>query len=519
METNQVLLWIVVLSVGSIIVQLLRLPNQKNKLGILAFPIIVLVLTGIFFLVQPDSAGWWSGLVCLLLLIVPSLGLRWLGRLVRRGQYQKAVALASFVRWLHPFSGGWQLPQIFQALHLLQQGELAPAEEIITKYRLSQSVWADVAWALFLLASRRYAELLAWLKEDIGLERLTQRPDLIRPYLSALAEKGDIEAMVAEYFRLKGSLKHQAYTAHLLLLRLSLFAYTKRLAIVERILNEYLADIPTDMQRYWRATAMSWSAEDAQVVFRQLEHSQIYALRVGAASRLADAASEKPVQLTVECSQMLADEEKEVEESLHIKASSKAFRGERKPWVSWFLILAMVGSFVVFELLPGGEYSPDHLFKMGAMVSRPYLNGEWWRLLTSLFLHLGWLHLVFNAYALLLLGPFVERKLRIWRFVFLYFFCGILAMWISALTSVPRLIIGASGSIMGLLGATGAIMLQQFRKRRSSVTRKFLWNVLLVLVLQTTFDILTPNVSMTAHLSGFFAGFLVALLFLNLAGD
>jgi hypothetical protein len=100
METNQVLLWIVVLSVGSIIVQLLRLPNQKNKLGILAFPIIVLVLTGIFFLVQPESAGWWSGLVCLLLLIVPSLGLRWLARLVRRGQYQKAVALASFFRWV-----------------------------------------------------------------------------------------------------------------------------------------------------------------------------------------------------------------------------------------------------------------------------------------------------------------------------------------------------------------------------------------------------------------------------------
>jgi hypothetical protein len=168
---------------------------------------------------------------------------------------------------------------------------LAPAEEIITKYRLSQSVWADVAWALFLLASRRYTELLTWLKEDIGLERLTQRPDLIRPYLSALAEKGDIEAMVAEYFRLKGALKHQAYASHMLLLRLSLFAYTKRLAIVERILNEYLADIPTDMQRYWRATAMSWSAEDAQVVFKQLEHSQIYALRVGAASRLADAAA------------------------------------------------------------------------------------------------------------------------------------------------------------------------------------------------------------------------------------
>jgi rhomboid protease GluP len=513
MEINLMLFWVVVLSTAVGSMRMLRFPAGKTRNVNLAICFFVLGFAGVCLAIRPNQAGFWSGLAWALLIVVPGMGQRLLSRLVRRGLYRKAETIAGFICWLRPFSGYREQPGIFRLLQIIQDGNLEQAEAILAARRLRQSEWGDVARALFLQSSRRNDELLSWLKTDIGLDRLAKRPDLIRYYLCALAECKDVGAMVAEYFRLKKFLKHPVYAAHLNMVHMLLFSYTKRLDVLEQILHEYFADTPADVQLYWRATAMPWVSEEAQEIFRKLEGSSFYSVRAGAESRLADAGGEKPVQLANEWMQLLAAEAKEVEESLRVKADRRAFAGKRKPWGSWLLVLAVVAVFIGFEFIPGGENDPDRLYRLGAMVSRPYLNGEWWRLFTSLFLHLGWLHLIFNAYALLLIGPFAERRLQTWRFLFLYFFCGMLAMWISASTSEMILLVGASGSIMGLLGASGGVMLQQFRKKKSPVAKKFFLNVLFVLVLQTTFDIFTPNVSLTAHISGFSAGFLLALLF------
>jgi rhomboid protease GluP len=71
-------------------------------------------------------------------------------------------------------------------------------------------------------------------------------------------------------------------------------------------------------------------------------------------------------------------------------------------------------------------------------------------------------------------------------------------------------VVGASGSIFGLIGASAAVLLLGWIRHRALVARRRLVSMLLIIVLQMVFDLMTPQVSFTAHLSGAVFGFLIA---------
>ena len=75
-----------------------------------------------------------------------------------------------------------------------------------------------------------------------------------------------------------------------------------------------------------------------------------------------------------------------------------------------------------------------------------------------------------------------------------------------------QLTVGASGCVMGLVGATGALMLRGWLRERALTARKRLVLMLAILAMQTLFDALVPQVSMTAHLSGAGIGFALGML-------
>lgn len=136
------------------------------------------------------------------------------------------------------------------------------------------------------------------------------------------------------------------------------------------------------------------------------------------------------------------------------------------------------------------------------------LGGEWWRLLTSGFLHANILHVGFNVLLLWLLGAKLEQRLGLGRFAVLYV-AALLAGSLGALLASPRApTIGASGAVFGLMGAH--LMLQRAaggRARDSGVVG------LLVLNLITTF--LVPNISIGGHIGGLAGGLAASWILLT----
>jgi membrane associated rhomboid family serine protease len=136
-------------------------------------------------------------------------------------------------------------------------------------------------------------------------------------------------------------------------------------------------------------------------------------------------------------------------------------------------------------------------------------QGDYWRLLTPIFLHLGFSHLIFNSFSLFLLGPGAERILSSYKFILFYLTCGLLGNIVTFLThSSFYSHVGASGAIFGLLGFYLYLVIKQ--KHMLSKSNQQIIVVFLIIGLLS--GLLTPGTNNTAHFGGGIAGFLLAFL-------
>jgi len=135
--------------------------------------------------------------------------------------------------------------------------------------------------------------------------------------------------------------------------------------------------------------------------------------------------------------------------------------------------------------------------------------GEWYRVITSGFLHYGFVHLGFNMYALWLLGPAFERSLGRLRFAFFYFAAVISGSFGAMLWTPDGLTVGASGAIFGLLGLATVAQ----RSSGYSIWRSGLG---MVLLLNFVLTFAVSSISVGGHLGGFVSGLMVGWLLFEL---
>ncbi len=132
---------------------------------------------------------------------------------------------------------------------------------------------------------------------------------------------------------------------------------------------------------------------------------------------------------------------------------------------------------------------------------------QWYRLLTSAFLHGSFLHIAFNMYVLFALGPTLERILGHVRFTALYLLSAlggaVASYFFSDITTVS---VGASGAIFGLMGA----LVVAGRRLRYDVTQ-----VLVLLGINVVIGFLAPGIDWRAHLGGLVTGAVVAAILVH----
>ncbi|MCG7406047.1 rhomboid family intramembrane serine protease [Paenibacillus sp. ACRRX] len=173
--------------------------------------------------------------------------------------------------------------------------------------------------------------------------------------------------------------------------------------------------------------------------------------------------------------------------------------------VTTLLLLANIIMFIVLAI-SGGSKDGETLLRFGAMwKEEPYVH-ETWRMFTSMFLHIGFDHLLFNMFALYVFAPPIEQALGSFKYAVLYLASGVLGSAVSVwLSEWGTLSAGASGAIYGLYGAYFFIALFQ-RWALDEASRKTLYIILGLGIIQS---FLMSNVSWSAHLGGLAAGFVV----------
>lgn len=191
---------------------------------------------------------------------------------------------------------------------------------------------------------------------------------------------------------------------------------------------------------------------------------------------------------------------------------SRPFAIRLSPAVAAILVLN-IAAFAA-EIILGGPSDGRALDRLGWLDTDSVIYAhQYWRLLSALFLHYGAVHLIVNMFALLILGPALEREIGGIAFIICYLLSGLgssltvvlLAKW-RPLSAVQ--LVGASGCIMGVVGVWAGVLL---RYRHLPIAAQRLRNIIMIVALQIIFDLITPRVSMSAHLGGLTTGFLLGL--------
>lgn len=168
-------------------------------------------------------------------------------------------------------------------------------------------------------------------------------------------------------------------------------------------------------------------------------------------------------------------------------------------FITWFAVA------LAYHLSPFTAQTSALLLRAGAVNAQLLSEGEWWRIITSQFLHVHFPHLLFNMLALLLLGGMLERDFGWRRLVALYLLSGVIGQLIGVVANPALVSSGASQATMGLAGGVAAGFVRQ---QYASASRLII--LLAVVAVQFGLDLAAAGYIKAGHLGGFLAGALIA---------
>jgi membrane associated rhomboid family serine protease len=180
--------------------------------------------------------------------------------------------------------------------------------------------------------------------------------------------------------------------------------------------------------------------------------------------------------------------------------------------VTYALIALNVGVYLITAVQGSGLNSPGGSLYDKWVLYGPFVaHGDWWRLVTAMFLHGFLLHIALNMWALWIIGRPVELFLGPTRYLLLYFVSGLAGSAGALIGSPTTPVVGASGAIFGVLGAM-LILEWQVTGRLAG---QALTLIVLNLVLNFVFNGVGGNISIGGHIGGVIGGVLCALAFAN----
>ena len=185
---------------------------------------------------------------------------------------------------------------------------------------------------------------------------------------------------------------------------------------------------------------------------------------------------------------------------------------DRTPFATYLLLVANLVIFALMERA-GGSQDPTVLDRFGALFGPLVAEGQYWRLLTAIFLHVGFVHIAFNSLGLFVFGTAFERTSGPLRMATVYIGSGLAGSALSYLASPAVRSAGASGAIFGVLGAL-AVYLFVNRQEFGRLGQREITTVLFLAAMNLLNGLTTPGVDNWAHAGGLIAGAALGLAIL-----
>jgi len=184
------------------------------------------------------------------------------------------------------------------------------------------------------------------------------------------------------------------------------------------------------------------------------------------------------------------------------KTMEKIF-SSKKPIITYILISLCLIMFII----SGMGVDTFTLVKYGANVGDLVRDGEFWRLVTHMFLHGGIIHIFFNMYSLYHIGSRVEDFFGKWKYLLIYFISGISGGLLSISMNDGNLAsVGASGAIFGLFGA----LLYFGYNYRGYIGAMIRSQILPIVIYNLLLGFFIPGIDMWGHVGGFIGGIIVS---------
>src|SRR5213078_1531454 len=181
----------------------------------------------------------------------------------------------------------------------------------------------------------------------------------------------------------------------------------------------------------------------------------------------------------------------------------------RRPMYTYVFFAINIVVFVLMGLAGGSSNEPT-LMAFGVKSNAAIAQGQWWRFVTPIFIHIGLLHLFFNSYALWIVGPQVEKSYGGGRFVILYVLTGVAGVYGSYAYHPNTISAGASGAIFGLFGVLLSFGIRYRDSLPPFVKRAVGTGVLPVIVINLIIGLTIPEIDNSAHIAGLLTGMALA---------
>ena len=177
-----------------------------------------------------------------------------------------------------------------------------------------------------------------------------------------------------------------------------------------------------------------------------------------------------------------------------------------------YILFVNVALWLITEIMLGG--STKTLLNFGANYAPFVKNGDTWRLVTSIFLHGGISHLIFNSIALLAFGNMIENVFGKRNFLILYICSGISGSALSVTFNSNVVSVGSSGAIFGMLG--GLIVYYYYMRKINPIYAKGnLYGLGLMLMLNLFWGLSSTRIDNWAHLGGLLGGLFCSFILIN----